>query len=299
MDLVEFFHVKRKRIDNFMSELLETLPFQDSDLLHAMKYGVLLGGKRIRPILMYIIGSMFQVNFHVIDILASSIEFMHAYSLIHDDLPSLDNDVLRRGKDSCYIKFGESTAILAGNALQCLSFNILSNWNENTISNVKKIKIILELSNASGLLGMCIGQFFDLESKKKCVNLNQLEEIYWYKTGSLISTAIRLVLISSNIREKKIIVALEQYSRNISLAFQIQDDILDFVNDSHGTTIPTNANKIFKGNTFPSIIGLQKSKKKLEKLYTKSLECLEILSHKWIDVVLLQKLAYYIITRDK
>lgn len=299
MDLVEFFHVKQKRINNFMSKFLETLPFQDSDLLHAMKYGVLLGGKRIRPILMYIMGSMFQVNFHVIDILASSIEFMHAYSLIHDDLPSLDNDILRRGKDSCYIKFGESTAILAGNALQCLSFNILSNGNENKISNVKKIKIILELSNASGLSGMCIGQFFDLASKKKRVKLNQLEEIYWYKTGSLISTAIRLVLISSNIREKKIIVALEQYSRNISLAFQIQDDILDFIHDAHSTTISTNSNKNFKGNTFPLIIGLQKSKKKLEQLYTKSLECLEILSNELVDVALLQKLAYYIITRDK
>ncbi|XBC38076.1 MAG: polyprenyl synthetase family protein [Buchnera aphidicola (Floraphis choui)] len=298
MDLFKFFNIKQNRIDNFMLEFLKELPFQNSLLLDAIKYGVLLGGKRIRPILMYIIGEMFQVNFNIVDVLAASIEFMHAYSLIHDDLPSLDHDILRRGRDSCYIKFGESTAILAGNSLQCLAFNILSRMNSIKISNSKKIKIILELSNSSGISGMCIGQFFDLESKDKNLKLYELEKIYYYKTGSLINSAVRLVLFSSDKCKKKHFLALEQYSKSISFAFQIQDDILDYVNDRHNLKNCICSNNP-KKNTFPLIIGLEQSKVKLKELYKNALIHLETLSDDFIDVELLKKLAHYIITRDK
>ncbi|XBC37560.1 MAG: polyprenyl synthetase family protein [Buchnera aphidicola (Meitanaphis microgallis)] len=299
MDLSNFFSSRQKRIDCYMSELLEELPFQSSSLLSAMKYGVLLGGKRIRPILMYIIGEIFKVDLHIIDVLASSVEFIHAYSLIHDDLPSLDGDLLRRGKDACHVKFGESTAILAGNSLQCLAFNILSNLNVTEVSDSKKIKIISELSKASGVTGMCIGQFLDLESKNKTIKLHELEKIYWYKTGFLINSAIRLVLIVSCKCKKRIFFALEEYSKNISFAFQIKDDILDFKSDICRVQSSLSSNQCFKGNTFPLIIGLEHSKKKLIKLYEEALMYLKILSDECIDIKLLEQLAFYIITRNK
>ncbi|XBC40652.1 MAG: polyprenyl synthetase family protein [Buchnera aphidicola (Nurudea yanoniella)] len=299
MDWFRFFSIKKNRINNFMSKLLDDLPFQDSLLLDAMKYGVLLGGKRIRSVLMYILGKSFQVNTNIIDVLASSVEFIHAYSLIHDDLPALDNDIFRRGYDSCHIKFGESTAILAGNSLQCLSFNILSHLNSSEISDNKKIKMIAELSHFSGYSGICIGQFFDLESKYKNFELHELEKMYWYKTGSLISAAVRLILISSNVYNKNIFLGLEKYSKNISLAFQIRDDILDFLSDTENIMEYENCNRNLKRNTFPLIIGLKKSKEKLKELYKDILKSLQILSYEHINVKFLKKLAYYIITRNK
>ncbi|XBC39128.1 MAG: polyprenyl synthetase family protein [Buchnera aphidicola (Nurudea shiraii)] len=299
MDLFEFFNIKKKRINDFMRKLLKNIPFQDSLLVDAMKYGVLLGGKRIRSVLMYILGKIFQVNDNIVDILASSIEFMHAYSLIHDDLPSLDNDKLRRGYDSCYVKFGESTAILAGNALQCLSFNIISNLNSNIISDSKKVKMISELSHYSGISGMCIGQFRDLKFKYEKLKLCELEEIYWYKTGSLINTSVQLVLISSNINNSSVLLALKEYSKNISLAFQIRDDILDFSNDMSCISYHTRYEKYSRSNTFPLVIGLKKSQEKLRKLYSDALQSLKVLSSNHVDITLLKELAYFIIIRNK
>ncbi|QCI23426.1 polyprenyl synthetase family protein [Buchnera aphidicola] len=299
MDLLKFFSIKQNRINNFMFALLETLPFQDTLLVDAMKYGVLLGGKRIRPVLMYIIGKMFQVNLNVVDVLASSIEFMHAYSLIHDDLPSLDNDILRRGQDSCHIKFGESTAILAGNSLQCLAFNILSRLDKFKISNARKIKIILELSSSAGVHGMCAGQFFDLSLKNTSVKPFELEQMYLYKTGSLINSSVRLVVISSKIFKKKFLFSLEQYVKNISLAFQIQDDILDFIDDKNCKNTSVHYSNCSKTHTFPLMFGLQESQRKLKILYKNSLAYLKNLSNESIDIRLLEKLAYYIITRVK
>ncbi|XBC44257.1 MAG: polyprenyl synthetase family protein [Buchnera aphidicola (Schlechtendalia peitan)] len=299
MDFLRFVNSKQKRINNFMLNLLEALPFQNTLLLDAMKYGVLSGGKRIRPILMYSLGEMFQIHVNIIDNLAASIEFMHAYSLIHDDLPSLDNDELRRGQDSCYKKFGESTAILAGNSLQCLAFNVLSRINTFQISNSNKIKMILELSNASGILGMCMGQFLDLQSKNKTITIRELEEIYWYKTGSLIDVSVRLVLISYCKNNDTIFSILSQYFKNISFAFQIKDDILDFKNDYNRMNDFKKLNISYQANTFPLIVGLKQSETKIKELYEKSLECLKILSNESIDIRLLKEFSHYIIIGNK
>jgi len=299
MDFSEFLKDKQNRIDRFILNFLENLPFQDTLLLGAIKYGVFSGGKRIRPVLMYILGEIFKIHISITDHLASSIEFMHSYSLIHDDLPALDHDEFRRNKLSCYKKFGESTAILAGNALQCLSFNILARLHLKEISDSKKVNMILNLSNSSGILGMCAGQFFDLEFKRKSVTLNELERMYWHKTGSLIDVAVRFMLTFCCQENDKIFSTFLQYSKNISFALQLRDDIIDFKNDKTRIDFYRRSGENCVGNTFPLILGLHKSKEKLKELYKNALLCLKTLSDEYIDVKLLAELAHYVIIFDK
>lgn len=166
MNFSQKFNSYKKRINNHLTHLINQLPFQNSQLIHAMKYG-LLGGKKLRPILVYTTGEMLKVNLNTLDAPAAAIECIHAYSLIHDDLPAMDNDRLRRGKPTCHIEFGEEIAILAGNSLQALAFSILAQGSIPGIKIEKRIQMISELAQATGIAGLSGGQALEFELQKK------------------------------------------------------------------------------------------------------------------------------------
>jgi len=271
----------KNRINKKLFYTLNQLPFQKSNLLKAMKYSVCSESKRLRSSLVYLTGEVFQINIVTLDVISTAIECIHSYSLIHDDLPCMDNDNFRRGKISCHIKYGESTSLLAGDALQSLAFNILSKSFMPNVSNFKRIKMISELSSSIGSSGMCIGQNLDLESEKKELSLSELQSINFYKTAFLMRASVRLVYLSSSNFSQSVLSILDLFSSSIGLAFQIQDDILDFKKDS----IKVQDNKIIKKNTYPLIIGLDKSRKKIKNLYEKSFLALESLKKKILILI--------------
>ena len=276
----------QKRINQTLEGLL---PSDDSILGEAMRYSVLNGGKRLRPILVYLSSELGEANHDSIDTLAGSIELIHCYSLIHDDLPSMDDDDLRRGNPTTHKKYDEATAILAGDALQPLAFELISNLDT---SDSNKITIVNCLANACGYSGMVGGQIKDIHSKE--INTVQdLDIMHSQKTGRLIQASLETSGILSGLDQKDI-EALNKYGEKIGLAFQIQDDIIDIESPSsisgkdQGSDI--NQNKI----TYPSIVGLEESRTRARELASEAKEMLH-LSHKNADN--LHKLADYIVQR--
>ena len=276
----------QKRINQTLEGLL---PSDDSILSEAMRYSVLNGGKRLRPILVYLSSELGEANHDSIDTLAGSIELIHCYSLIHDDLPSMDDDDLRRGNPTTHKKYDEATAILAGDALQPLAFELISNLDT---SDYNKITIVNCLANACGYSGMVGGQIKDIHSKE--INTVQdLDIMHSQKTGRLIQASLETSGILSGLDQKDI-EALNKYGEKIGLAFQIQDDIIDIESPSsisgkdQGSDI--NQDKI----TYPSIVGLEESKTRARELASEAKEILH-LSQKNTDN--LHKLADYIVQR--
>lgn len=192
MDFVQLQRAYHERVNQALTRLIDPLPFQSSPLVNAMQYGALLGGKRLRPFLVYATGEMLRAEAASLDAPAAAVECIHAYSLIHDDLPAMDDDALRRGQPTCHIKYGEDTAILAGDALQTLAFTILADQPMPGVSPQDRIAMISELAQASGVAGMCGGQALDLAAEGQSVDLNQLEQIHRHKTGALIRAAVCL-----------------------------------------------------------------------------------------------------------
>lgn len=294
MNFFNFYDFYKSRINKQLLDMFNTLPDQNSILIKSMKYASLIGGKRLRACLVYIFGEIFKVNIITLDAISIAIELIHSYSLIHDDLPSIDNDAFRRGNVSCHVKFGESFAILSGDALQSLAFNVLSTYIMPGVSNKKRIKIISELSYSIGSTGMCIGQALDLEKDTKELNVCELDKINLYKTAFLIRSSIRMPYLSSNFFSKKILSLLDRFSICIGLAFQIQDDIFDFKND---TKELKNNKNIY--NTYPNLIGIEKSKKKIKILYQEALSILKIFEKKSFIINKLELLTDFIIQRSK
>ena len=276
----------QKRINQTLEGLL---PSDDSILSEAMRYSVLNGGKRLRPILVYLSAELGEASHDSIDTLAGSIELIHCYSLIHDDLPSMDDDDLRRGNPTTHKKYDEATAILAGDALQPLAFELISNLDT---SDSNKITIVNCLANACGYLGMVGGQIKDIHSKE-ITSVHDLDIMHSQKTGRLIQASLETSGILSGLDQKDI-EALNKYGEKIGLAFQIQDDIIDIESPSsisgkdQGSDI--NQNKI----TYPSIVGLEESRTRARELASEAKEILH-LSHKNADN--LHKLADYIVQR--
>ena len=276
----------QKRINQTLEGFL---PSDDSILSEAMRYSVLNGGKRLRPILVYLSSELGEASHDSIDTLAGSIELIHCYSLIHDDLPSMDDDDLRRGNPTTHKKYDEATAILAGDALQPLAFELISNLDT---SDYNKITIVNCLANACGYSGMVGGQIKDIHSKE--INTVQdLDIMHSQKTGRLIQASLETSGILSGLDQKDL-EALNKYGEKIGLAFQIQDDIIDIESPSsisgkdQGSDI--NQDKI----TYPSIVGLEASRTRAIELASEAKEILH-LSQKNTDN--LHKLADYIVQR--
>ena len=281
------------RINQFLANQFEEIDSYNAPLRDAMKYGLLLGGKRVRPFLVYATGKMLGAETTALDYAAAAIEAIHAYSLIHDDLPAIDNDELRRGQPTCHIAFDEATAILAGDALQTFAFEILTA--PPSLSAEQKLQLVKVLAQASGVQGMCLGQSLDLISEHKQVNLAELELIHRNKTGALLTSSLKLGFICSpHFENKELEQQLERYSQAIGLAFQVQDDILDIEGDSAEIGKPVGSDLGLDKSTYPKLLGLEGAKQKAQELYQIALHELDNLP---FDTTALRALAEFIVNR--
>jgi len=270
----------------------EVLP---QTLHRAMRYAVLNGGKRLRPVLVYATGQALDIPAHHLDGVASAVELVHAYSLVHDDLPAMDNDTLRRGKPTCHIQFDEATAILAGDALQALAFHILAQDTLLPITAEQRLQMINTLALASGSNGMAGGQAIDLESVGKSLNIIELENMHIYKTGALIRACVTLVTLCKQNIQPELVEQLDHYAKCVGLAFQIRDDILDVESDTETLGKTQGADAARNKPTYPSLIGLHKSKDMARDLVDQSLQSLAQLDNKAEP---LREIARYIIDRQ-
>ncbi|MHA6606100.1 (2E,6E)-farnesyl diphosphate synthase [Photobacterium damselae] len=292
--LLQLLQHYQERNNQQLTHWLEAQPFADQTLLKAMKYGALLGGKRVRPFLTYVTGNMLGVNEENLDTPAAAIECIHAYSLIHDDLPAMDDDELRRGQPTCHIAFDEATAVLAGDALQTLAFEILAEGTLSIDGESQRIKMIKELAQASGAAGMCMGQALDLDGEGKHLGLTLLEQIHKHKTGALIRCAVRLGALAAGEKGLEILPQLNTYAEAIGLAFQVQDDILDVISDTETLGKPQGSDIALDKSTYPALLGLEGAQQKAQQLYQEAVQALEAIPY---DTTQLEVFARYLIER--
>ncbi|UGS45164.1 (2E,6E)-farnesyl diphosphate synthase [Kosakonia cowanii] len=288
-----------EQANDALRRFIDPLPFQNTPLVEAMQYGALLGGKRLRPFLVYATGRMFGVSQQTLDAPAAAVECIHAYSLMHDDLPAMDDDDLRRGLPTCHIKFGEANAILAGDALQTLAFSILTEAPMTDVAAEDRLAMVATLANASGVAGMCGGQALDLAAENEQVSLEGLEQIHRHKTGALICAAVKMGALSAGQRGRDALPLLECYAQCVGLAFQVQDDILDVVGDTATLGKRQGADQQLGKSTYPALLGLEQARTKARDLIDDARQALSLLSAQSLDTTALEALANYIIQRDK
>ena len=288
-----------EQANDALRRFIDPLPFQNTPLVEAMQYGALLGGKRLRPFLVYATGRMFGVSPQTLDAPAAAVECIHAYSLMHDDLPAMDDDDLRRGLPTCHIKFGEANAILAGDALQTLAFSILTEAPMADVAAEDRLAMVATLANASGVAGMCGGQALDLAAENVQVSLEGLEQIHRHKTGALICAAVKMGALSAGQRGRDALPLLERYAQCVGLAFQVQDDILDVVGDTATLGKRQGADQQLGKSTYPALLGLEQARTKARDLIDDARQALSLLSAQSLDTTALEALANYIIQRDK
>jgi len=240
--------------------------------LHAaMRYAVLNGGKRVRPVLIYATGQALGLTESQLDGAACAIEFIHAYSLVHDDLPAMDDDDLRRGRPTCHKAFDEATAILAGDALQVLAFQILARDANLPTNPAIRLRLIDILATESGTTGMAGGQALDLAGEGKQLSLAEVEHMHACKTGALIRASVMMAAACATDLEFGILQALTRYATAIGLAFQIQDDVLDIEGDATVLGKATGADQVHSKPTYPAIAGLPMAKQRVQTLHTQAL----------------------------
>ena len=288
----EYLKEKKEIVEKNLEKMLKKYEYPHR-LSEAMKYGVMNGGKRIRPIIMYMICDLFEVNYTKIEDIAVALEFIHCYSLIHDDLPAMDDDMYRRGKLTTHIKYDEATAILVGDVLLTEAFNIVVN--SNKITDKDKVKVIQKMSEYAGCYGMVGGQYVDMESENKKVGVETLEYIHNHKTGKLLLASVELPLIVLNVEGVKKEKLLE-FAEIIGIAFQIKDDILD-VEGSFEETGKESTDEKNEKTTYPSLFGLEKTKEMLNGYVEKAKKIIEnnFLENK--NKELLLKLLEYFVDR--
>mgnify|MGYP001205845924 FL=1 len=278
--------------------LIESLPDENfSEITKAIHYSVMNGGKRLRPQLMLLMADALKVDVSnkTIDLMAAAGELIHCYSLIHDDLPAMDDDDFRRGQLSCHKKFDEATAILAGDAIQPLSLEILTSIEDNNLSDSTKSKIINVFAKACGPKGMVEGQNLDIKSESKNLNEDELDRIHFLKTGKLIEACILSVcLLKKEIREEEV-EKLVEFSEKFGLAFQIRDDILDVIGNEQEIGKPVGSDQEKNKSTYASVLGITKSQLKAEKL---SKDAIDILISLPYETQRLEDLCKMIIERQ-
>ncbi len=284
----------RQRIDHYLGHLLDSQPAQAPRLLAAMRHGVLLGGKRVRPFLAYATGDMLALPQERLDPIAAAVECIHAYSLIHDDLPAMDNDQLRRGQPTVHVAFDEATAILAGDALQSLAFAELAKVKLATPAAGRELLQLL--ADAAGLTGRCGGQAMDMAATGQAVSRAGLESIHSHKTGALIKAAVMLPCLLSDNMTPAQKAQLARYADCIGLAFQVQDDILDVTADTQVLGKTQGKDERDHKATYPSLLGLDQARSKAANLVEEALSCLDTLPY---NSQTLADLARYIIARER
>jgi len=263
-----------ERLEHSFDRWLPAATTHPASLHKAMRYTVMDGGKRIRPALVYAGGQAAGAAPQSLDRAACAIELIHAYSLIHDDLPAMDDDDLRRGKPSCHRAFGEATAILAGDALQSLAFQVLASDTENTASAATRLRMMKTLALAAGSRGMAGGQAIDLAATGKQLNIAELEDMHIHKTGALIRASVVLGALCGSGPVQADIEKLDHYAKCIGLAFQIRDDILDVEGEAATLGKNTGMDQRLDKSTYPSLIGLEAARQRATELHSEALESL-------------------------
>ena len=274
---LEILDVYRERVNSRLEYYLASISSggsYQSELKGVMSYSVLAGGKRFRPILTYTVADMYGLDVSKVDSSACAIELIHIYSLIHDDLPAMDNDDLRRGKATCHIQFDEATAVLAGDALQALAFEALSKLED--IPSQTAIELVQLLSAHSGCAGMAAGQAIDLAATGHSLSLEQLKLMHAHKTGALIEASVLMGAVSTGKATSQQRNALTEFARAIGLAFQIQDDIIDVESSTHQLGKQQGSDIANGKPTYTSLLGLDEARSQVTGLFDKSLNSLDI-----------------------
>lgn len=280
-----------KVIDAYLDELLEIKDNPQKEIYEAMRYSVFAGGKRLRPVLMWECAKLFDGDWEDIKPFAAAMEMIHTYSLIHDDLPAMDNDDLRRGMPTNHIKFGEDTAILAGDALLNKAFETVS---DNPTKNPELVlKAISVLASSSGSEGMIGGQIVDIASEGKRITLDELRYIHLNKTGALIRSACVIGALLAGASQNEI-KTIDNFAINLGVAFQIQDDILDVIGNSEELGKPIGSDGELNKNTYVSLLGIERSKE-LVREYSNAAK--KALSEYGIKSEFLMNLTDYLIER--
>jgi geranylgeranyl diphosphate synthase type II len=293
--LKDYISVCQTRVERALEKRLPDQSILPQRLHSAMHYTVLNGGKRMRPMLTYGTGKALGIAQETLDGPACAVEFIHVYSLIHDDLPAMDDDDLRRGKPTCHIAYDQATAILAGDALQALAFHILAHDPEISTSAENRLEMIDTLAKASGSQGMVGGQAIDLESVGKTLTLPELENMHIHKTGALIRASVQLATLATkelNCEDAKL---LDHYAKCIGLSFQVKDDILDEESDTAILGKTKGKDKDNDKPTYPALLGMSGAKQKARELHEQALESLMSFGP---EADILRDLSLYIITRD-
>ncbi len=261
------------RIEKQLIRFLPKETEKPNNLHKAMRYSVLGGGKRIRAQFVYASGLACGAQIEQLDHSAAAVEIIHAYSLIHDDLPAMDDDALRRGKATCHIAFDEATAILAGDALQALAFQLICE--DSSLDAQQRCKMASNLAIACGSIGMAGGQSLDLDAVGKILDESALSHMHELKTGALISSSVTLGYLAASSSQPEINSALDKYSSALGLAFQVHDDILDVSGSTDDLGKPAGSDADQNKPTYPSILGLDKSRDLAETLYNQALKAIQ------------------------
>ena len=287
--------VFRDRVDNALDFWLPQPSGPEMHLQEAMRYSVIGGGgKRVRPILVYAAGQALNIEPGKLDACACAVEIIHAYSLIHDDLPAMDDDDLRRGRPTCHKAYDDATAILAGDALQALAFEILAKDKNMDSSADTRLNMICMLAEASGSTGMAGGQAIDLDAVGKSLSLEQLENMHILKTGALIKASVLLGAMCNSSVSATTLKHLETYAHCVGLAFQIQDDILDVIGDTETLGKPQGSDEQQNKPTYPALLGLDGAQQRAMDLHQQALASLKIFDD---SADTLRQLSAYIVER--
>jgi len=287
----------QQRVNAALDVYLPSTQISPSRLHEAMRYSTFNGGKRIRPLFVYLTGYLFNRDPLMLDALACAVELIHTYSLIHDDLPAMDNDDLRRGQPTCHKAFDEATAILAGDALQTLAFYILAHDKHlvTHLNDAQRLAMISTLALATGSRGMAGGQAMDMEAVGQRLNLAELENMHIHKTGALIRASVKLgALTHLNVSSAEL-SQLDHYAKCIGLAFQVQDDILDIESTTEALGKSQGADVANNKATYPALLGVKAAKDMANDLLVQALKSLSDFDERADP---LRWIANYIITRN-
>ena len=293
-DLHAFLGQSQQRCEAALERCLPGADLQPARLHSAMRYAALGAGKRIRPTLIYATAGAIGLAPEVVDSAACAVELIHAYSLVHDDLPAMDDDDLRRGRLTCHRAFDEATAILTGDALQTLAFQVLAR--DESLPASARVAMVGALARASGSRGMAGGQAMDLAAESQTPDLAMLENIHIHKTGALIRAGVRMATLAKPDLDPQVAERLDRYAKCLGLAFQIRDDILDVEGESAVMGKTLGKDQAQEKATYPALMGLTHAREAAERLIAEALGCLDGLSQgadplRWV--------ADYMVKRDR
>jgi farnesyl diphosphate synthase len=287
----------RRRVESALERWLPSEATQPVRLHAAMRYAALGDGKRVRPVLAYAAAHALDTEPACVDGVACAVELIHAYSLVHDDLPAMDDDALRRGRPTCHKAFDEATAILAGDALQTLAFRVLGDDPGLCADTGMRLRMVAELAQASGSRGMAGGQALDLEATGQDIDLARLENLHIHKTGALILASVRLGAMAAGAApDDPRRLGLERYARCLGLAFQVHDDVLDVTSERAVLGKTPGKDAATHKATYPALIGLDAAREKAANLVGEALQSIETLPS---SAEPLRALARFVVDRER